>query len=192
MSLQIGIITEDESDVAVMKEFIRKLIAENAFSVKKFAGHGCGKLKNKCRAWCSNFIDAGCTHIILVHDLDRRKEKPLRRELDKKLDGLATGRKLILIPTVEIEAWLLCDPAALKKVFRMDMPPKLHGTPESIPDAKKYLRDVVWKCCKKRYINTFHNEKIAKEIKLTSLTKCPSFAILPPFLVDAMQQAPVV
>lgn len=188
MSIVIGVIAEETNDVDVLKELTRKVIEDRAFKFKKFVGHGCGRLRNKCRAWCNNLLRAGCTHIVLVHDLDRENERQLRTDLRKKLDGIADGKKLILIPVIEMEAWLLADPEALKNVFGMTTLPSISQKPESIADAKKYLRDIVWKCCKKRYLNTLHNEKIARELALDTLDKCPSFAPYPPFLLEALEQ----
>jgi hypothetical protein len=50
-SIKIGVIAEESNDVEVLYEYTGKLIPANTFSFAQFVGHGCGKLRRKCRAW---------------------------------------------------------------------------------------------------------------------------------------------
>ena len=74
MSKKIGVIAEDSSDVEVICEILEKYMDSSSFSVRKFVGNGCGKLRNKCDAWARLLIKMGCDHLLLFHDLDRNKE----------------------------------------------------------------------------------------------------------------------
>lgn len=180
--VRIGVIAEEHSDIDVLYEITCKLTSENNFSFSRFVAHGCGKLRRKCRAWSQNLVRRGCSHLVVIHDLDNNDECCLRKELEGTVSGIAFTSHLILIPVYEIEAWLLCDPLALKQTFGMSKTPKVPVHPETVRDPKEHLRDIVWKNCKKHYINTIHNEKIARTITIERLSVCPSFSPYPGFL----------
>jgi dissimilatory sulfite reductase (desulfoviridin) alpha/beta subunit len=82
---------------------------------------------------------------------------------------------LVVIPTKEMEAWLLSDSAAIKNTFNLKGKVKITTNVEMIDNPKERLRDLIWKKGKKRYLNTVHNKKIANIISLKALRKCESF-----------------
>ena len=184
-SLRIGIIAEEDNDVDVLRELTCKILQEKRFSFKKFVGHGCGKLRQKCRAWAFSLLKQGCSFLVVVHDLDERKEHELRAELEGKIGKIQFTLTVILIPVREIEAWLLSDPKALKRVFRMSRIPKITTRPETIPNPKRFLSNLVSSHSRKQYINTIHNRQIANQLILESLNRCPSFSRYPRFLSQA-------
>lgn len=175
--IRIGVIAEDTSDVDVVKELIRKLKSPNSFCVRHFVGDGCGKLRNKCRAWANQLHLRGCTALLFIHDLDRHKLAKLRNDLVAALNPCPIAKHTIVIPIEEIEAWLMCDANALKRVFSLKRPPNLPGNPESIVSPKEKLESLVWRHSgkKRRYINTVHNAAIAKLTTVSSLRKCSAF-----------------
>lgn len=180
--MKIGVIAEDVSDVEVLYELTCKLIRENSFSFNKFVGHGGGTLRRKCAAWAKNLFLQGCTHLVVLHDLDDKNENELRSELVGYVRNIRYVGCIILIPVREIEAWLLVDDKAIKQVFSMSKRPKLPRKPEEIMHPKKKLRDIVWKETKKRYVNTIHNRKIANASRITRLRTCRSFRPYPVFI----------
>jgi len=180
--VKIGVIAEEHDDIDVLYELTCKLTSENRFGFSRFVGHGCGKLRRKCNAWSQNLIQRGCSHLVVIHDLDSNDEDNLRRQLEDSVSGITFTGHLILIPVYEIEAWLLSDPLALKQTFGMDKTPKVTAHPETIRNPKEHLRDIVWKYCRKHYINTIHNKKIARAIRIERLSVCPSFSPYPEFL----------
>lgn len=182
MAVRIGVIAEGSNDIDVLYEFTCKLMAENSFCFRKFVGHGCGKLRGKCGAWARNLIRRGCTHLVVMHDLDGGDEHKLRQDLDKAIESLPFAGSLVLLPVHEVEAWLLCDALALKRVFNMKKEPKVPTEPEGIREPKEYLRALIRKACGKYYVNTIHNAKIAAEMRITSLEACGSFTPYPRFL----------
>lgn len=182
MSSVVGIIAEDNSDVGVIKEILEKYFDSNSYSIKKFVGNGCGKLKQKCPSWAGNLIKRGCDFILVFHDLDDNDEAKLRRTLSDKLDSVSIAEYLVIIPIQEMEAWLLSDPAALKKTFRLRRPPRIIANTATIESPKEYLRDLVWRAGKIRYLNTVHNIKIARNISLSNFRRCASFHSLDAYL----------
>lgn len=182
MAVTIGVIAEAENDIEVLYEFTCKLTSESNFSFKQFIAGGCGKLRRKCEAWSLNLIQSGCSHLVVMHDLDNHDERELRKQLQSSVSNAAFEGHLILIPIYETEAWLLSDSLALKQTFAMRRLPKVPGQPETVRDPKEHLRDIVWKSCKKRYVNAIHNKKIAKATRISKLSVCPSFALYPQFV----------
>jgi Domain of unknown function (DUF4276) len=174
--VKMGIIAEDDSDVAVVREFTLALVRPRRLGFRRFVGDGCGKLRRKCRAWAENLVQQGCPWIAVVHDLDINDEKTLRIELTGAIAHSGAQASVVLIPKREIEAWLLYDAAAIAAAFRERGHARLPGNPESISDPKRHLRDLVWKKYRKEYLNTVHNVLIAKRINLKLLRSSQSFA----------------
>lgn len=180
--MKIGVIAEEDNDIDVLYGFTCKLIDEKSFSIKKFVGHGGGKVRSKCTAWADDLIRRGCTYLVVLHDLDERVLSVLSKELSDSIAHASYNATIILIPVREMEAWLLTDPRALKKVFGLSKEPKLPGNPETLLDPKKRLTEIIWKGGKKRYINTIHNKKIAMAMSIAKAKTCKSFCPYPIFV----------
>ena len=54
--MKIGIIAEDDSDVAVLREITLALLKPHRIGFKHFVGDGSGKLRRKCGAWARNLM----------------------------------------------------------------------------------------------------------------------------------------
>jgi hypothetical protein len=182
--MKIGIIAEDESDVAVLKAITLTLIRPHRIGFSRFVGDGCGKLRRKCRAWANILVQQGCPWVVVVHDLDRYNEQDLRSALSDALTAARPNAGVVLIPKRELEAWLLYDPAAIAAAFNERATPPLPSDPESLADPKRFLRDLVWRKYRKQYLNTVHNPLIAERIDLTRLRSSASFAPHPPFVAS--------
>lgn len=188
-AVRIGVIAEEKNDVEVIYELTCKVIRENQFAFSHFVGHGCGKVRGKGQAWAKNLLAGGCSHLVMVHDLDEREEKHLRSLLEEKIEDSDFEQKIVLIPVEEIEAWLLSDSEALKTVFNIQKLPKVPRWPETIKNPKEALGDAVQKNSKTQYINTVHNRHIAKALSIAKLNRCPSFSPYPEFLKAAFPDA---
>jgi hypothetical protein len=190
---RIGIIAEEKNDVEVIYELTCKIMKEENFAVSSFVGHGCGKLRRKCRAWAENLLRRGCSQIVVVHDLDRCDEKQLRTTLEQQLEGLESKQTVVLIPIEELEARLLSDAQALKTVFNMRRSPTIPHWPEKIVSPKEFLASIVKQNSNSLYLNTIHNRSIAKKLSISNLDRCPSFSPYPKFLgADFSTAAPRV
>lgn len=184
MSRKIGVIAEDNSDVDVINEILGKYLSQSDYKVKRFVGNGCGKLRNKCRAWAKNLTGSGCSHVLLFHDLDRYNEKELRKELESKVSKAEFPTSIVIIPIEEMEAWLLSDADALKRTFNLATHPKVPNQPETVNSPKEHIAKIVWKTGRKRYLNTIHNKQIAAHISLDKLRACKSFKTLDKFITS--------
>jgi len=174
--MKIGIIAEDDSDVAVLREITLKLLRPHNIGFSKFVGDGCGKLRRKCGAWARNLVRQGCPWIVVVHDLDMFNERALREQLTAAVSACGARGTVVLIPKRELEAWLLYDARAIATAFHEPQSPKIPGNPESLLDPKKHLRDLVWRKYQKHYVNTIHNAAIARHLNTPLLQRSASFA----------------
>ena len=186
--MTLGIIAEDHSDVAILKEIALTLLKPKKVGIKQFVGKGCGKLRRKCRAWAENLVKQGCPWVIVAHDLDKNDEAKLRTELEGMIAEVKFRASVVLIPVREIEAWLMYDSDALRLVFNGHSNPHLPGAPQSLPDAKKALGNLIWRSFRKDYVSTIHNERIAKKINLLRLQKAKSFGQYPEFIKKIAKQ----
>lgn len=180
--MKIGVIAEDDSDVVVIKELTLALMKPRKVGFKRFVGGGCGKLRRKCRAWAENLVRQGCPWIVVIHDLDDYREDDLRNELNAAVADSRAQATVVLIPCREIEAWLLYDAQAIARAFNERDLPKLPHDPERLPDPKEFLEDLVYRQYDKEYLNTKHNEIIAKNVNVARLRRSKSFAPHPAFV----------
>jgi hypothetical protein len=186
-SIKLGVLAEDDSDVAVLRQLLRKISPSKRFGTNKFVARGCGKLQNKCRSWAAVLAIKGCSVLIVLHDADGRDSNRLKALIQATLDPCPITPYVIVIPVEEIEAWLLSDPKALKTTFNLQKLPACPGNPGRIRDPKEYLRDLIWKTSNKskRYVNTIHNTRIAQHVSVSALRKCKAFLPLQAFWVKS-------
>jgi hypothetical protein len=174
-TIDVGVIAEDRSDVEVVGALLDKYLAPNSYTIKKFVGDGCGRLKNKCRTWTDTLLKSGCRHVLIIHDLDRNDEVQLRDFLETKVPPQEFPNSVVIIPVEELEAWLLADEAAISAVFTLKQKLKRVSNPERVISPKEEIERLVWKASQKRYVNTIHNVKIAARATLDNIRRCNSF-----------------
>jgi hypothetical protein len=179
MVMRLGLIAEDASDVQVLT-ILAKKITNKSISVSHFVGKGCGPLARKTPAWCRALWQKGCTRVILVHDQDRNDPTQLRSKLEEILVSAPQNKATVVIPTEELEAWLLSDMAAIARVMKLTKAIAEVHHPERISSPKEHIGAVVWRTSgkQKTYVNTVHNPLIADQMDLGKITiKCPSFSV---------------
>ena len=179
----LGLIAEDQSDVDVVRELTQKLARSN-FRIKRFLGHGCGRIHAKSRAWAEHLQRQGCSLLILISDLDGQRLTKLSATLHAAINPCPIQQHVIVIPVREIEAWLLADHEAITRALNLRRPMKKQPNPEAIQNPKERLRDLIRERSNGRisYLNTVHNEKIAKHVHIENLKRCPSFACFKDFI----------
>ena len=179
----VGIIAEDESDVDVVRELAQKL-ARRRFGIKRFLGHGCGRIHAKCLAWAQQLQRQNCSLLMLVCDLDRQHLGQLRTSLQSALGSCPIPRHVIVIPVREIEAWLLADHEAITAALRLRKPMRRLSNTEAIANPKERLRDIILERSNGRvtYLNTVHNKKIARQVQIKNLYRCSSFTPFKDFI----------
>ena len=174
---KIGIIAEDNSDIDTLLEFIVR-ITDVKFKKATYASQGCGKLMRKCQKVSKNWISQKrVTHIIICHDLDRKRYKELYNELHGKISALPNCNEVfcIVIPIEEMEAWFLSDSEMLNRKYP-GINIKEISHPEKIKSPKEYIERKSRDKCKPRYLYTTANPELAKIIDIPKIQKkCPEF-----------------
>jgi hypothetical protein len=189
MTISIGVIAEDASDIAVVNQIIKKILPDRKYSIKSFVGHGCGKIRGKCCQWADVLHSKGCSRLLLLHDLDQSSLQQLRFQLEQRLLHCKITRNIVVIPIREIEAWLLSDTHAIQTAMNIQGKINSIPNPEGIDDPKRKLGEIIYLNSgkTKRYINTAHNWKIAAEIDISEVRKCSSFLPLERFIIDQIR-----
>ena len=185
-NFKVGIIAEDNSDVDSIKILIKRITNKNNFTFKKFAGKGCGNIIKKSNTWSRILKQQGCSYLILIHDRDTNDNEILHKKINNSLEPCPIKNYIISIPIEELEAWLLSDSEAIKKVFSLNKFPKIDNKPYMIQSPKEYLDKLIYSTTKgeKIYLNTEHNQKISEVISIEKIKeKNPSFVPLYDFII---------
>jgi hypothetical protein len=174
----IGIIAEDNSDVAAIKVIINKLSPSSTNKYHKFAGRGCGSLRKKAKSWAGTLLELGCQVLVIAHDLDSGDYDELHDYLVETASGVPFKHTIICIPIQELEAWFLGENQAINRTYPSlkDRFPIIKN-PERIQSPKEHLGRLLKKLSSNRieYI-TAHNERIAQNLDLPIVySTCSSF-----------------
>jgi len=101
----------------------------------------------------------------------------MRQELTQPLSPCPIQSNIVVIPVHEIEAWLLADHDAITEALKLRKRIKKQSNPESIKRPKERLRDLIHERSQGKliYLNTVHNERIAKHLNIGNVKRCKSF-----------------
>jgi Domain of unknown function (DUF4276) len=180
-----AVLAEDKSDADSLVEIIKKLLDDPSATVRQKGFSGCGELCRKASSYILHFAEQGATRFIICHDSDGNPPDEIRAKVRKALSGKAGKLKhcLIVVPVQEIEAWLIADEEAIKKVIP-SMKLKSQGKPEGIASPKEWLINQSRKGrSRPLYDPPTYNVKIAKELNTEKVSKkCPSFSELADFV----------
>lgn len=177
--LQLGVIAEDETDGQTLRVLLQRLRGSGT-KVLTRSDQGCGAIGRKGERWVNDLYRAGCSAVIIVHDLDRRALAELRQQLGKIQPPPGTAL-YVCIPVEEMEAWFWADANVLTKIARQPTP--AHPSPEKIPSPKEALMRLSRDGGKKPRYATSDNAGLAQELDLTVCAqRCPAFAALCTFV----------
>jgi hypothetical protein len=174
-----GILGEDESDFKTLKVLVRRLVGQST-KVQGGGYDGCDELLRRGANDIRGMWQAGdARHFIVCHDADGRdptqtKQKVMERVVQKS--GLNESC-CIVVPTEEIEAWILADLDAVRRLMRKFPQRAEIKSPECVCKPKEYLEHISADSRgKKLYDHSRHNEKVAMRLDLAIVRKkCPSY-----------------
>ncbi len=192
---KFGVLAEDPTDREVLSVLIRRIVPGAPPGVTTRGGGGCSKLKRKAKAWLAELASAGCTALIVVHDLDRdpdsntlRNEAKLRSELSA-IESPQGIPRLVCIPVEEIEAWFWADPKVIEKVGQGRG--KDEESPHQIVRPKEKLQKISQDAGRKPRYSTNDNPILAKVLNLElCAVRCPAFASLQSFVREHGDRTP--
>ena len=182
------VIAEDTSDVNCLKILIRRLLNNKSITIEGKGFGSCGNMKNKGSEFLAAYNKQdNFRKLIICHDRDNKSHQDIY-DIASKIakNAKLSSEKLIciLIPTEEIEAWILADIKAVSCVIPSWQPKENYSNPEDIQNPKEELiRLSRTNKPKPLYNNNTHNEKIMAHLNLDIVKKkCPSFAELAAFV----------
>jgi Domain of unknown function (DUF4276) len=188
-----GVLAEDPSDTEALAVFIRRLRAQRRLpnvKIKQHGSNGKDALFRKGAVQFSAWEKAGCECAVVCADADRNEPGSVLARIEKEIieqSGIEIT-SCAVVPTQELEAWLLADIDKLGQLFNWCTNlPKL-SNPERVQDPKESLIRLSEHPKKKKrfYSPPTHNIVMAGLVDLDLLTdKCPSFARLAAFIDEA-------
>jgi len=177
---------------------IKRLAKDNSISIKGAGFSSCTVMLNKganvLNLWSQK---KEYSKFIICYDRDKETAQKRYEEVIAKIIKPAGIKKAensicILIPTEEIEAWILADIKAVSKVIPSWQPKNDYPNPEDILNPKETLTRLSRiNKPKPLYSHNTHNEKVMVYLDLSIVkSKCPSFAELVNFVEKDMANYP--
>jgi Domain of unknown function (DUF4276) len=192
--MRYGIMGEDDSDVATLKVLIQRLAERHrlrcpVFSKKGY--NGWAQMFRKGVAQLQLFDELQCAKVVICYDADgpEEKAKERRRKVEREIitPSKVAARCFALVPVQELEAWILADLDAVKKLITSLKVPKEFSSPERVRNPKEKLITIC-RCPltrKQRYSPPQDNERVAPHLDLKVVEKkCPSFSSFVEFITD--------
>lgn len=179
-----AILAEDPSDLKVLAILIRRIAKDDSIRITGKGYQGAPEmLKQGAKQLKVYQANEKIQRYVICYDSDGKNAEARRQELISKIVKPANIKHPVcaLVPIQEIEAWIMADMKAVKKVitswdYGKDIP-----RPEMIESPKEHLEKLSRQNQnqKPRYSHAMHNEKIAVHLDLESVKhKCPSFSPL--------------
>jgi hypothetical protein len=180
-----GVIGEDNSDANTFRVLIRQLANDSRLRCLCKGFDGCGEMLRKGKAQLRAFANLGCDRFVISYDADGNDPKQrLEEVMQRVVRPSGVARYCAVIPTQELEAWILADLPAVTNVIPSWRPSPIKQPPETINDPKEYLEWLSRSSNQKpRYSHATHNEKVAAFLNLEIVERrCPSFQPLASFV----------
>jgi hypothetical protein len=183
-----AILAEDSNDVECLKVLIKRLKNDKSLSIKGKGFGGCAKMLKDGKKQLDTYKALGFNRFIICYDKDKSTDNMRYNEIVASIIKPSkiqkTDKICILIPTEEIEAWILSDLTSISKVISSWKPSETYAQPEHIKNPKEKLTKLSeTKNSKPLYIHTIHNSLVFEHINLDAIKKkCPSFIELSKFI----------
>lgn len=174
-----GILGEDDSDVKTLKTIIRRIVNNNSIPIKGRGYDGCDEMLRKGAKDLKAMWAAGRRKFIVCLDADGPDPEPARATVRQKIvkPSQLDDACCIVVPVEEIEAWILADLDAVRRVISKF--PQHHpiASPENVPNPKEHLERLSKDSRGIRlYEHSIHNEKVAMHLDLGLVkSKCHSY-----------------
>lgn len=193
------VIGEASSDIECLKILIRLLAKNESIPIEGKGYRSCGDMLNKGAALLKPYgKQKEFRKFIVCYDRDKDSSQKRYEQVVSKIikpSGIKKPENLIciLIPTEEIEAWILADIQAVSKVFSSWKPKKEFLHPETIANPKETLESLINEDKPRPlYTDTSNNKQIMKYLNLDIVKKkCPSFVELAEFVESNKSNYPI-
>lgn len=193
------VIAEDDSDFNCLQVLIRRLANNTSISIKGQGFTSCSvmlkKGANVLKVWDQK---EEYRKFIICYDRDKETIHKRYEEVVSNIIKPSGIKKpensiCIVIPTEEIEAWILADIQAVSKVIPSWQPENKYLNPEEIPNPKEILERLSRaNKPKPLYSHNTHNEQVMKHLNLEIVKrKCRSFVELAEFVESDISNYPI-
>lgn len=173
-----AILGEDDSDVDMLFELVRRIARDPKLPIKKMGYNGCGELLVKGARQIQAYSRLGCSKFIICYDSDRDNPTDRYKEIVDKIikKSNVVADFCALVPVQEIESWILADMDAVSRVIPSWRYDKKIASPELQNDPKEHLIKLSRGAnLKPLYSNAMHNPRIAQHLNLEIIVmKCAS------------------
>lgn len=173
-----AVLAEDPSDHQTLTALIRK-ITHSGMPVSGRGFTGASQLlKDGSRSLKALAALPQNKVFIICVDADELDGEKRKIEVNERIVAASGVKKscAVIVPTWEIEAWILADINAAGKIFGKwkDLPEIRH--PENLKDAKEQLVRMCRKGATPPYNHATHNQRIAPHLDLVKVySRCKSF-----------------
>ena len=187
--MTFAVLAEDRSDVDALVVLVKRISNRANATVYRKGFSGCGELLNKASSHILDFALQGATHFIICHDSDGNDPENIRQAVRKAILpklNLSDYTHGIIVPVQELEAWMIADEEAIKRVIpSLDIKPVLQ--PESVKSPKEWLISESRKGrSRPLYAPATYNARVAEQLDVDKVKKkCRSFAELVDFISQA-------
>jgi hypothetical protein len=181
------VLAESKSDFNCLKTLIRLLAKNNAIPVKGKGFGSCGEMVKEGAALCRLHKAQGYRKFIICHDKDKATRQEQYNKVASKIikpAKIENDSICIVIPTEELEAWILADIKAVSNVISSWKPTEKFDYPETVSNPKEKLEKLSENPKQKPlYNHAVYNEKVMQHLDLNIVKKkCPSFRELADFI----------
>lgn len=173
-----AILAEDESDFVTLKTLTRRIARANAKVVGKGFRGASQLLKDGAKSIKALSAMPSVRHFIVCVDADELDGADRNSEVHEKVIAPSGVSKkyTIVVPTWELEAWILADVNAASKIFGKWERVDEVRHPENIREPKEHLVRLCRRCTAPKYNYATHNPKIAEHLDLQKIyDRCSSF-----------------
>ena len=171
-----AVLAEDQSDFQTLKALIKRVTQPNmAVMGRGFTGVS-ELIKDAPKSLHALSRIRSLKTFIVCADADELKDDARRKEIQDKVLKNSPVNCTIVIPTWEIEAWIMADINAGAKIFGRWKAQEEISHPENIKDAKEHLERLCKKSTSPPYNHATHNQRIIEHLDLNKVyTRCKSF-----------------
>lgn len=191
-----AILAEDNNDIECLKVLIKRLKNDDSIKIKGKGFNCCGNMLNKGKRELELQEKRGCNKFIICYDRDKATVQERYKEVVTKIITKSNikikNNICILIPTEEMEAWILADMDAISKAIPSWKPNKKFPNPEKVSNPKEELTRLSrTQNSKPLYNYATDNARILKHVDLEILKhKCKSFVALADFIEKGKSNYP--
>lgn len=174
----LGILGEDASDSATLKQLVKRIIAPRTISIRTRDCDGCGDIFRRGGRLLELMHAQGCRKFIVCCDADGASPVAnmvrMQNEVLNRVTFASTVR--LIVPVQELEAWLLADVQKVTR-FMSSWIPRSVSHPEHIASPKEHIKRLsAINGRRPIYSPTVHNPTLAEHVDCAIIdSKCPSF-----------------